>query len=83
MTKTSNIVISIIEMILVILIGVVTMVHEEIIIIKICDLEKNVRCKIIKRGNLELDRANNNGDYNDDDNDDYILMNTIKETIND
>ena len=48
-SRTLNIVLYIFEIILIILIGIVTMVHEEIIIIRICELDKNVRAEIEKR----------------------------------
>ena len=50
--KTS-IAISIIEMILVILIGIATMVYEEIIVIRLCGLEKDVEEEISNRASLD------------------------------
>ena len=56
--KTS-IAISIIEMILVILIGIATMIYEEIIVIRLCGLEKDVREEIINRASLDHGSAEN------------------------
>ena len=56
--KTS-IAISIIEMILVILIGIATMIYEEIIVIRLCGLEKDVREEISNRASLDHGSAEN------------------------
>ena len=53
MSHISNIIISTIEIILVILIAIATLINEEIIIINKCGLEKNVREAIIERGYLD------------------------------
>ena len=46
-------------MILVILIGIATMIYEEIIVIRLCGLEKDVREEIINRASLDHGSAEN------------------------
>ena len=48
-----NIAISIVEIILVILIGISTMTYEEIIVIRLCGLEKDVKEEIINRSHAD------------------------------
>ena len=50
MSHSTNIGVSIIEIILVFVIGIVTMIYDEIIVINKCGLDKNVRNSIDKRG---------------------------------
>ena len=57
MSKAINIIISSIEIILVILIGIVTMIYEEIIIIRIYGLDKNIENSIIERAENDDDLA--------------------------
>ena len=67
MTKTFNIIISSFEIILVILIGICTLIYEEIIVINLCGLEKNVRDSISRRASSEMVSA------------DYYQLNPINE----
>ena len=59
MSKTVNIIISTFEILLVILIGIVTMIYEEIIIIRICGLEKDVKDEINNRANKDENLISN------------------------
>ena len=52
----TNIAFSIVEIILVILIGISTMIYEEIIIIRLCGLEKDTEEEIAKRGRQDSDQ---------------------------
>ena len=61
-TKGVNITISIFEIILVILIGITTMIYEEIIVIRICGMQKNVKEEIDKRGKDDVNQCNMNNE---------------------
>ena len=52
----TNIAFSIVEIILVILIGISTMIYEEIIIIRLCGLEKDTEEEIAKRGRQDSEQ---------------------------
>ena len=58
---------SIVESVLIIFIGFATMVYEEIIIINKCELEKDVKKKIMERANTDTEdlTANINDISND------------------
>ena len=70
-SKGLNITISIIEIILVVLIGIITLIYEEIIVIRICGMQKDVNSEIFRRS---IDDINQCGMaiYSNDDNDDLI-----------
>lgn len=59
MSNSINIIFSIFEIFLVLLIGIITMIYEEIIIIKICGLQKNVKDEISFRADDDDSLARN------------------------
>jgi len=66
MSHSTNIGVLIKEIILVFVIGIVTMIYDEIIIINICGLDKNVRKNIAQRGNKDKDLACSNTSFDGD-----------------
>ena len=74
MSHNTNIIISIVEIILVFLIGILTMIYDEIIVINKCGLGENVRDRIDKRGIEDKDWANLNNCSEED----YIPMKEIQ-----
>ena len=74
MSHKTNIIISIVEIILVFLIGILTMIYDEIIAINKCGLGENVRDRIDKRGIEDKDWANLNNCSEKD----YIPMKEIQ-----
>ena len=74
MSHSTNIFVSIIEIILVILIAIGTLIYEEIIVINKCGLGKNVRESIIERGFIDQEEASDS----DNNNDIYISLFPVK-----
>ena len=66
MSRSTNIGVSIIEIILVFVIGIVTMIYDEIIVINKCGLDKNVRDSIDKRGIEDKDLTSPNMSFDED-----------------
>ena len=70
-SKGLNITISIIEIILVFLIGIITLIYEEIIVLRICRMQKDVNSEIFIRSIIDI-RQWNIAIYSNDDKDDLI-----------